>query len=1342
MLNRFYKTPFLIISLILLSLPSFASNFSSEGLKIIESSSKGIILEYSPIHKGFKSFNINNIEVSKPIIKSTTAAFSESGAPIELAYQNNIVVPNQTGFRVTSVNINNLKTYAHFPAPFPTIKDIDGIPSESYIINDKLYNNHKLSDWVSIKYAGLAGFSHLAQLKIMAARFNPNTMMYEIPESITISIQFDQNIDMIYSEKSYLPIAAINSEIKESFQSYAGRKSNNDNILGDDTKISSDISSGNWIKIGIETEGIYKIDASSISSMGYNISAEDVSTIKIFGKGGKELSEVVSDGMKNDFNEQPIIVNTNSDGSLSSIIFYAAGPNGFEYNQGNYTHYINHYSTMNYYMLTWGGRDGLRAAPISYESEQTDIMPTTYYHYTFFEEELINPFPHGSGRQLLGRQYFSAPFVEKLHNLVRGNPIYFRFMMAHRADNSGYFNIYEQNNLLGKITLPNTAYTYKHATRDVLEVEYSSDNIASDNRCVLSFDYRNTLSGSSAVGFFDFYEIGYEREFVPINNEIGFFSPVDENQIVEYNINGFSGNDIYGFYIAHPGKPQQIKNLATTGNMFVFKFAEADSIAERYFISSNLKSPMLETADVANLRRQHGNTKIILITDEALIGSAEKYKEYREQESNMEVTIVLKKHIYNEFAGGVPDITAIRDFLIYAYHNWETRPEYLILWGDGHYDYRNIVTSTPNYIPPYETLDDTTDFLETYSYPSDDFYAKISGDDDLIDINIGRLTIDSPENGHVVFDKIKHYEQNSAKDSWQTRVILLADDGPVSGDGTEGPIYTNHSESISENHIPEQLQKEKIYLIEYPTENIPNGRRKPRVTQDLISSVNTHGALIVNWIGHGSPNLWAHEHIFERATTIPQMTNYDKLFFNGAATCDFGRFDMIDAVCGAEDLLLSRTGGSIGVFSAARVVYSSLNRRITEYFYDCLLNRDETTLQYPTLGQAYFKTKQRYYDDKNHKIFFLLGDPTMKLLMPENIVRIDSINGINFKDLQDTITLKALSKVKLSASIINSSDSTLIEDFIGKATINMVDGSKTMEIYDDHGYLFRFIEQGGALNKSAYPVTNGKFEAEFVIPKDISFSNSTGKLFTYAYSEDDRFANGVTTNFKVYGIDTTISNDGNGPEISIYLDSRDFYQGKRVSSEPLLIVDLFDQTGINSTGLGIGHRIEAWIDGSEQPINLTEKFQSSIEDPRYGTVQNILYDLDPGIHTIKLRAWDVYNNYSTSETYFNITPESEGIFIENALAVPNPSKGRTNFSFTHNASPPYDAVLSIYNLEGQLIYSHSKLSNELHKTTFSWDGLDNNGRSLSTGVYYFQVTIHGSSGVVGTKSAGLSVIAK
>jgi len=247
------------------------------------------------------------------------------------------------------------------------------------------------------------------------------------------------------------------------------------------------------------------------------------------------------------------------------------------------------------------------------------------------------------------------------------------------------------------------------------------------------------------------------------------------------------------------------------------------------------------------------------------------------------------------------------------------------------------------------------------------------------------------------------------------------------------------------------------------------------------------------------------------------------------------------------------------------------------------------------------------------------------------------------------------------------------------------------------------------------------------VPKDISFNENSSRIFIYAFASDRRTATGSYSSIKVYGIEGNAQNDGKGPEVKIYFDSYNFRSGDIVRREPLLIVALSDETGINSTGLGIGHNIEGWIDDNPIPINLTPYFNSSIENYNSGIIKYFLTGLAPGLHKIRVRGWDVFNNPGEAEAYFRIPEESE-VQIFNVLLYPNPFAEDAKIEINHNFTPPFNISLKIYNSMGQLIREIEQSWTSQFETIISWDGLDNQGNLLPIGSYYYHLILSNLSG--------------
>ncbi len=1340
-LRTIFFLAFIVVSFIFSTESSNANNY--DDITIISSNENKLVLSYKPHFSGFDEIVTSNGNLTLlPKIRKAMNAGHQSGEPLQMIRRIPITVPSPSGFELIKYSIPTKIIQPGRIAPFPEYVKDEGMDSHAYIIKEESYDNHSPLRSVDFYYAGVARNRHIAYLDINVARFVPDKQTIEVPDEVIIEISFE---DAGYTYSGRVTSEGFGSTINHNetsnwqidFSAVVNKKKTNEKTL--------DLSSGIWYKIPVDHEGVYRITPGQLSNLNINIPKEEIKTIKIFGNGGKELSETVSDALDNTLNQQEIIVSTNADGSLKEILFYGSPAQGFEYTKKkkyadkDFFHYINHYSIYNYYLFTWGGEDGIRATEQLGPLEEITIKPDTYIERSFYEEEYTNPYAEGSGRTWLGGSIFPLTKIDQLHNLDRNGEIKIRYSLGHRSPDNGKFLIYQNNNQIGQLSMTSTSNTYINGFYDTGTATIPASEIAQDNRSVLKFEYRsNNMTGS--VAFFDYYEIHYPRSFVPINNEISFFSDPKISGIAEYSINGFSGS-ILGFDVTDPGNPQLIKNDAVTGGMFIFKTEIEEEAPKRFYISSKTKDTKLEKIEWANLRTQHANTEAIIIT----------HKDYRSEQSNMTVTVVTTDLIFNEFGSGVPDVTAIRDYIAHAYHYWTVKPKYVVIWGDGTYEFTpkysikystskseiNVVANRgTNYVPPYELMDlDTGTFDERDTYSTDDFYAKIVGDDDIVDLAIGRLPV-TPENGSWMVDKISHYENQSANDAWRTTVTMIADDS-YSRDYYDRADFTHQSDTISEEYIPEDFQVNKIYLVDYPTVFSAGGRAKPQVTEDILTTVNTTGSIFVNWIGHGNPRVWAHEGIFEREVTIPQMKNMNKLFFLCAATCDFGRFDMTELSSGAEMLLYSKNGGAIGVFAATRVVYKGANAQINEDFYTEIFTRN-TDKSYRTLGESMFALKQ-YRTTINDRKFFLMGDPTLKLLIPEYIVKFEEINGIPLTDEQDTIRLKALSNVSVKASIINPADGSLLSDYVGTAIITMLDADESVIAVDIDDSKHYILKRGGTLSRSSFPVKDGKLIADFIIPRDISFANAQGRLYGYSYSDGAVYAKGFSNKFTIGGINPNAIPDDKGPDISIYLDSRNFVSGDIVSDNPLLIIDLNDHSGINATGNGIGHNIEAWIDDSPRSIDLTTKFTNSLDNSNAGTVEEYIYGLKPGVHTVKIRAWDVFNNHSTAETVFRIATEEEGIVISNLNIIPNPFLSDGYFEFQHNISSPFTAIIDIYSTIGEKICTIREELNTLHTSQIFWHGFDEYETGLPTGMYYYRLQLQ-SRGMTGEKTGTISYI--
>jgi len=600
----------------------------------------------------------------------------------------------------------------------------------------------------------------------------------------------------------------------------------------------------------------------------------------------------------------------------------------------------------------------------------------------------------------------------------------------------------------------------------------------------------------------------------------------------------------------------------------------------------------------------------------------------------------------------------------------------------------------------------------------DDYYVRVSGDDKKIDLTIGRINVQSTQEAQTAVDKIIKYETGLEKNLWRNKITLVADDGPQATGIDDGSIHTAQSENLADNKIPKYFDINKIYIAAYPTVFTGSGRRKPEVNKAIIDAVN-NGTIILNWIGHGNPGTWAHEYVFEKTSTIPQLKNQN-YFFLTAATCDFGKFDDPALQSSTEIMNNMSNAGSIGAFTAARVVYSSSNAEINDAFYTNLFSsRDANNLPVRT-GRAYFVTKQTLFYENDEK-FHLFGDPAVRLGEPLLQTVIDSING---KSLQSSVQLTALGSVKINGSVRNP-DGTK-NQYNGEALVSVFDSQRSLELKEMN---YTITLSGGVIYRGRATVNNGDFQSEFVVPKDISYENKNGKVVSYI-SNSSIDGVGFTNNIIVGGTNPAAVNDGKGPDIAIYFDNINTESSYLVNPNFTLIAKLADQTGLNTTGTGIGHKLEAIINNDQtNAIDLSNYFVGDLNSGgKSGTITYKFSSMVPGDYKIRIKAWDVFNNLSTQEASFTVVNADNGIVLRDVVNYPNPFSSNTTFTFQHNISSLINAKIKIYTITGRMIKQIEENSITGKFVKINWDGRDDDGNQIANGTYLYKLAVESVDG--------------
>ncbi|MBP9212855.1 MAG: type IX secretion system sortase PorU, partial [Bacteroidetes bacterium] len=885
----------------------------------------------------------------------------------------------------------------------------------------------------------------------------------------------------------------------------------------------------------------------------------------------------------------------NSNGTFDAddhILFYGQGVNGWTYNatQKRFNHYGNPYSFSNFYFVALGAAAPVRSVSTLTVPGSAPASLTTARGKIVFDEDKYN-------FNQSGQDWVSAPInagesrtiSTKLTNWVPGTSVTYQYYVYGRAPDRTNMTIEESGvHLATPLFLPVEFADYQYYAYPTAG-EATIVPALTDGRSNVKFKYNATSTVTSA--YIGWLRMLYTQQLTAISNQLNFASP-DSFGTVEYRVNGFSRNDVTVFEVSDI---HNVRSMTTTLAMetgtFTFKDTLSTGVIRRYMLCTpdQYRTPKsfvkLPNSDLHAMT----GAEFIIITHNEFKSEAQRLKQHKESlpgARKITTVVVDVDTIFNEFGAGIPDPTAMRDFLRYAREHWTTAPKYVLLFGDASYDYRSILQNDRNWVPTYETAESA---FKISTFAIEDYFTYIDpAAPYTVSIALGRLTPRSLADAKTVVDKIILYETGMPKGPWKNTVTLVADDmwAPGSEFESEHIYQTEVIAGIAKN---EGFNVERLYMEEFETVFASTGRRKPAVRTQILNMVNKQGTLLLNYVGHGNPKVWAHESILTQDDVRNQFVNADKLMFITAATCDWGRFEEAGESSSAEDVVLSRKGGAIGVISANRAVYSNENALLNQRFYQYLFSGDPVL----RMGDAYLVMKNSLGFSDNNQKYFLLVDPTISLAAPSGTVAIDSlVNGAG----SAVDSIMALERITIHATVRDTANA-IAASFNGAAVVEVHDAEFTTTVPAVPG--FSYTEKGSIIYSGQATVANGRMSASYVVPKDIAYTNRSGQVSVY-FSNANSDGRGRSTGFRVGGTNPSAPADSVGPEITLYFDRPDFRSGDVVTEDPVLFVALKDSNGINSSTHSIGHRLEAWIDGSAKSVDLTEFYQGKVDSYKEG----------------------------------------------------------------------------------------------------------------------------------------------
>ena len=1086
------------------------------------------------------------------------------------------------------------------------------------------------------------------------------------------------------------------------------------------------LNTGTFVKISVQETGVHSLSYETLKEWG--LKPENVA---VLGYGGAMLSEDFTKHHWDDLPVVPIYMHKGADGVFNKgdyILFYAQGTTKWSFSQRDkqWTHTQNPYSKLGYYFVTDQSHLQSFIAPTDEQISSSSVIDVDWYmSLNLHEKDTINLIDTkgqaGGGREFYGetlnsrRTSLAVPFA--LNNIREDLPARCVVSMAAYSGEATpvQISLAGVTETMTLSPIPVTDYHLKATTKKTT----ITTQIHGEDELTVNLLLKAT-AGSTAY-------LNYIEMFVPCElrmhgNEMSIVNTEYFNnyQAIRYHLQ--NAHDGVQVWRVTSGKTIQQMPLTKAGNAATW--IDSNTSAERYVAvdvkAGGWKQPKyvgkVDNQDLHALE----NIDYVIITPKGFYDASVRLAKKHEQIDALTWAVVTDEQVYNEFSSGTPDASAYRWLMkmLYDRANGDPikQPKNLLLMGDGTFDNRKLLReSGANVLLTYQAVNSVK---ETEAYATDDYFGFLEDDAGInlgtfsevyaeMDIGVGRLPVKNVEEADQVVDKICTYMDDKVLGKWKSQILFLADDGD----------HGLHVQTADKGAEKLRLENKdfvvnKIYLDAHTQEVSAAGESYP-LAKNQFDNLISNGVLMMNYSGHGGYNNITNE-LFMKSADIQKMNNVNQGFWF-LATCSFSHFDA-GATSAGELAVLNPNGAAIGVLSACRTVYATQNTEFNKNLCDTIMGHANPYTYNMTLGEATRIAKNKTGFDSNKLPYILLADPALRLNYPT--------------DLQVKTELIADTMHALTPQIIKGYISQPNNDtaswFNGQLDVTIYDKQQLVttrdndESVEENKVKIPYNDYPNVLFSGQTDVIDGKFAFTFMVPKDIRYNYGSGRIVYYAHDGETREeAVGHYEKFVVGGSTSGLIQDTVGPELSIYLNTPAFEDGGETHEYPHFFAEIYDESGINTVGTGIGHDLLLVVDGdSKQTYVLNNYFSANNNSYQAGRVSYKMSEQTEGAHTLTFRAWDLYNNSTTATLNFHVVKGLDPN-IYSVTTYPNPvaSTGVMNVEIMYDRPDDInETMVHIFDISGKLVYTHQQTGA---------DGvlLNMSQIAINPGIYLYQVKI-------------------
>lgn len=490
----------------------------------------------------------------------------------------------------------------------------------------------------------------------------------------------------------------------------------------------------------------------------------------------------------------------------------------------------------------------------------------------------------------------------------------------------------------------------------------------------------------------NWYSLEYDREYIAQDNQLIFAG--DQAGTWNYQISGFSGDKPWLLDITQSLTPTLLTDGDYSGGILSFEITHAQN--SKFIAANPLDITVVNIQPYSPAVDLNDPADYLIITPPDFLTASQALADYRQTHDGLIARVVNVEDLYNEYNYGIFHPIAIKNYLKVVYHAWAIPPTYVLLVGDGHWNFLGspLYDNMPVYMPPnLQWVDPWQGEVDSSS-----LLAAVNGDDPIPDILIGRLPVNSSSQIDAYIQKVILHE-SQLNESWQKKQIFIADaPDPFAGD------FPALSQAIIDQYLSAVQNPKWVYLdtnlTSYDTQtstDIPcviDGNRKCiNATNEIISLLNTQGGGLVNYTGHGAINIWTKNAQLFIYGDISSLNNSNRLPIILSWTCLDGYwiypkltidYQSKTGQSIIEEMLRLQNNGIVGAFSPTGLGVSTGHDYLQRGFYDYIFSQQTPW----RLGQAALAGKMRLYSESPRDVdlvhtYTVFGDPALLTTPPE-----------------------------------------------------------------------------------------------------------------------------------------------------------------------------------------------------------------------------------------------------------------------------------------------------------------------------------------------------------------------